>query len=79
MASTVDGMVVRGGAGAPGAPPHQGNFIARSVDAGGRPMCQYELCDVHAKQVAGNAAKSGRLSTYKFYTSKNDYLMASPD
>jgi hypothetical protein len=27
-------------------------MIARSVDAGGRPMRQYELCDVHAEQVA---------------------------
>jgi hypothetical protein len=60
MASTVDGMAVRGGAGAPGAPPHQGNFIARSVDAGGRPMKQYEVCDVHAEQLAVRERGKGR-------------------
>ena len=27
-------------------------MIARSVDAGGRPMKQYELCDMHAERVA---------------------------
>jgi hypothetical protein len=26
--------------------------LARSVDTGGRPMKQYELCSVHADQVA---------------------------
>jgi hypothetical protein len=31
-------------------------IIARSVDVGGRPMKQYELCDVHAEQVASESA-----------------------
>jgi hypothetical protein len=37
-------------------------MIARSVDVGGRLMKQYELCDVHAKQVRVNAPKGGRSS-----------------
>jgi hypothetical protein len=35
-------------------------MIARSVDAGGRPMRQYELCDVHAEQVAAREQAKGR-------------------
>jgi hypothetical protein len=35
-------------------------MIARSVDAGGRPMKQYELCDVHAEQVATRERAKGR-------------------
>jgi hypothetical protein len=35
-------------------------MIARSVDAGGRPMRQYELCDVHGEQVARRERAKGR-------------------
>jgi hypothetical protein len=35
-------------------------MIARSVDAGGRPIKQYELCDVHAEQVAVRERAKGR-------------------
>jgi hypothetical protein len=35
-------------------------IIARSVDGGGRPMKQYELCDVHAEQVATRERAKGR-------------------
>jgi hypothetical protein len=35
-------------------------IIARSVDAGGRPIKQYELCDVHADQVAARERAKGR-------------------
>jgi hypothetical protein len=35
-------------------------MIARSVDAGGRPMRQYEVCDVHAEQVATRERAKGR-------------------
>jgi hypothetical protein len=35
-------------------------IIARSVDAGGRPMKQYELCDVHAEQVVARELANGR-------------------
>ena len=34
--------------------------LARSVDAGGRPMKQYELCSVHAEQVAERERGKGR-------------------
>ena len=34
--------------------------IARSVDAGGRPMRQYELCDAHAEQIAERERGKGR-------------------
>jgi hypothetical protein len=34
--------------------------LARSVDAGGRPMKQYELCGVHAEQVAEREKGRGR-------------------
>jgi hypothetical protein len=34
--------------------------LARSVDAGGRPMNQYELCSVHAQQVAERERGKGR-------------------
>jgi hypothetical protein len=34
--------------------------IARSADAGGRPMRQYELCAVHAEQVAERERGKGR-------------------
>jgi len=34
--------------------------IARSVDAGGRPMKQYELCYIHANQVAERERAKGR-------------------
>jgi hypothetical protein len=35
-------------------------IIARSVDAGGRPMKQYELCQPHAEQVAEREKGRGR-------------------
>jgi hypothetical protein len=38
----------------------QATMIARSVDAGGRPMRQYELCDFHAEQVATRERAKGR-------------------
>jgi hypothetical protein len=38
----------------------KGTMIARSVDAGGRPMKQYELCDVHADVVAARERAKGR-------------------
>jgi hypothetical protein len=34
--------------------------LARSVDTGGRPMKQYELCAVHAEQVAQREKGRGR-------------------
>jgi hypothetical protein len=34
--------------------------LARSVDAGGRPMKQYELCSAHADQVAQREKLKGR-------------------
>jgi hypothetical protein len=34
--------------------------LARSVDAGGRPIQQYELCGVHAEQVAERREGRGR-------------------
>ena len=34
--------------------------LARSVDAGGRPIKQYELCSVHADQVAQREKFRGR-------------------
>jgi hypothetical protein len=34
--------------------------IARSVDAGGRPLRQYELCDVHTRQVTERERTRGR-------------------
>jgi hypothetical protein len=34
--------------------------LARSVDAGGRPMKQYELCSIHAEQVAQREQGRGR-------------------
>ena len=34
--------------------------LARSVDAGRRPMRQYELCAVHAEQVAEREKGRGR-------------------
>jgi hypothetical protein len=38
----------------------QTTIIARSVDAGGRPMKQYELCGSHAEQVAVRERAKGR-------------------
>jgi hypothetical protein len=35
-------------------------IIARSVDSGGRPFKQYELCSVHAEQVAEREKGRGR-------------------
>jgi hypothetical protein len=36
--------------------------LTRSIDAGGRPMKQYELCSVHADQVAQReSSRGGRL------------------
>jgi hypothetical protein len=35
-------------------------MIARSVAAGGRPMRQHELCEVHAEQVAVRERRKGR-------------------
>jgi hypothetical protein len=34
--------------------------LARSVDTGGRPMKQYELCSIHADQVAQREKLKGR-------------------
>jgi hypothetical protein len=34
--------------------------LARSVDAGGRPIKQYELCSVHAEQVTEREKGRGR-------------------
>jgi hypothetical protein len=34
--------------------------IARSVDAGGRPLRQYELCDAHTRQVTHRERAWGR-------------------
>jgi hypothetical protein len=34
--------------------------IARSVDAGGRPLRQYELCATHAEQIAERERGRGR-------------------
>jgi hypothetical protein len=34
--------------------------IARSVDAGGRPLRQYELCQAHADQIAQREQGKGR-------------------
>jgi hypothetical protein len=34
--------------------------IARGVDAGGRPHAQYELCTVHAGQIAERERVKGR-------------------
>jgi hypothetical protein len=34
--------------------------IARSIDAGGRPMKQYELCAVHAGQISERERAKGR-------------------
>jgi hypothetical protein len=34
--------------------------LARSVDSGGRPMRQYELCTAHAEQVAERERGRGR-------------------
>jgi hypothetical protein len=34
--------------------------IARSVDAGGRPLRQYELCQAHAESVAERERDRGR-------------------
>jgi hypothetical protein len=34
--------------------------LARSVDAGGRPMKQYELCSAHVEQVAQREKLKGR-------------------
>jgi hypothetical protein len=34
--------------------------IARSIDAGGRPLIQQELCAVHAEQVAERERDRGR-------------------
>jgi hypothetical protein len=34
--------------------------IARSVDGGGRPMRQYELCSAHADQIAEREQGKGR-------------------
>jgi len=34
--------------------------LARSVDSGGRPMKQYELCTVHADKVAEREQGRGR-------------------
>ena len=38
----------------------QSEQLARSVDAGGRPMRQYELCNSHAEQVAERERGKGR-------------------
>jgi hypothetical protein len=38
----------------------QATIIARSVDAAGRPMRQYELCDVHADQVDARERRKWR-------------------
>jgi hypothetical protein len=35
-------------------------IIARSVDSGGRPFKQYELCQVHCEQVAEREKGRGR-------------------
>jgi hypothetical protein len=35
-------------------------MIARAVDAGGRPMKQYELCASHADQIAARERAKGR-------------------
>jgi hypothetical protein len=35
-------------------------MLARSVDSGGRPMKQYELCTVHAERVAEREQGRGR-------------------
>ena len=35
-------------------------IIARSVDAGGRPLRQHELCSVHAQQIAERERGRGR-------------------
>jgi len=35
-------------------------IIARSVDAGGRPLRQYELCAAHAEQIAERERSKGR-------------------
>jgi len=35
-------------------------IIARSVDAGGRPLRQYELCATHADQIAERERGRGR-------------------
>jgi hypothetical protein len=34
--------------------------IARSMDSGGRPLRQYEVCDAHAAQVAEREKGRGR-------------------
>jgi hypothetical protein len=34
--------------------------IARSVDGGGRPIKQYELCSIHADQIAQREKLKGR-------------------
>jgi hypothetical protein len=34
--------------------------LVRSFDAGGRPMKQYELCSIHAEQVAQREKLRGR-------------------
>jgi hypothetical protein len=34
--------------------------IARSVDTGGRPLKQYELCDAHARQITERERARGR-------------------
>jgi len=34
--------------------------IARSIDAGGRPIRQYELCQVHAEQISERERGRGR-------------------
>jgi len=39
-------------------------IIARSVDAGGRPLRQYELCAKHADQNCGARAGQGARSRY---------------
>ena len=35
-------------------------IILRSMDAGGRPIRQYELCQVHAKQIVKREQGRGR-------------------
>jgi hypothetical protein len=35
-------------------------MLARSVDTGGRPMKQYELCSIHADQVVRREKLKGR-------------------
>jgi len=34
--------------------------IARSMDSGGRPIRQHELCEAHAQQVSGRERSKGR-------------------